>query len=132
NQWGIIYDQPIVLNRRQAGAAIEGAMRQRHVELEKLAVDTHGFTHFAMAVAKQLSFDLCPRLADTGDRKLFVPRGIEVPDVLLPITERLAIDNSLRRGWDPLLRIAASINGGWCSAVTALDLYGSAAKGDPA
>jgi TnpA family transposase len=67
-----------------------------------------------------------------GDRRLFVPRGIDVPDVLLPITERLAIEGSLRRGWDQLLRIAASVNGGWCSAVTALDLYGSAAKGDPA
>ena len=69
-----------MLNRRQAGAAIEGAMRQQHVELEKLAVDTHGFTYFAMALAKLLGFDLCPRLADLGDRKLFVPRGIEVPD----------------------------------------------------
>jgi TnpA family transposase len=132
DQWPIVYDQPIVLNRRQAGAAIEGAMRQRHVELDKLAVDTHGFTHFAMAVAKLLGFDLCPRLADMGDRKLFVPRGVDVPEVLLPITERLGLDNDLRRGWDSLLRIAASINGGWCSAVTALDLYGSAAKGDPA
>jgi hypothetical protein len=27
DQWGILYDQPIVLNRRQAGAAIEGALR---------------------------------------------------------------------------------------------------------
>jgi TnpA family transposase len=131
DQWPIIYDQPIVLNRRQAGAAIEGAMRQRHVELEKLAVDTHGFTHFAMTVAKLLGFDLCPRLADLGDRKLFVPRGIEVPDVLASITERLAVGNTVRQGWDPLVRIAASINGGWCSAVTVLDMYGTAAKGDP-
>ena len=107
-------------------------MRQRHVELEKLAVDTHGFTHFAMTVAKLLGFDLCPRLADLGDRKLFVPRGIEVPDVLIPITERLALGNARRRGWESLVRIAASINGGWCSAVTVLDLYGAAAKGDPA
>jgi TnpA family transposase len=132
DQWPIIYDQPIVLNRRQAGAAIEGAMRQQHVELEKLAVDTHGFTYFAMALAKLLGFDLCPRLADLGDRKLFVPRGIEVPDVLLPITERLTLGNTVRRGWDSLVRIAASINGGWCSATTVLDLYGAAAKGDPA
>jgi hypothetical protein len=27
DQWGILYDQPNVLNRRQAGAAIEGALR---------------------------------------------------------------------------------------------------------
>jgi TnpA family transposase len=132
DQWPIIYDQPIVLNRRQAGAAIEGAMRQRHVELEKLAVDTHGFTYFAMALAKLLGFDLCPQLADLGDRKLYVPRGLEVPDVLLPITERLTLGNTVRRGWDALVRIAASVNGGWCAATTVLDLYGAAAKGDPA
>src|SRR5208337_3613561 len=34
DQWTVIYGQPIVLNRRQVAAAIEGAMRQRHVELE--------------------------------------------------------------------------------------------------
>jgi TnpA family transposase len=55
-----------VLNPRQAGAAIEGAMRQRHVELEKLAVDTHGFTHFALAMANLLGFGLCPRLDKVG------------------------------------------------------------------
>lgn len=32
DQWSIFYDQPIVLNRRQAGAAIEGALRQTTVE----------------------------------------------------------------------------------------------------
>ncbi len=46
DQWGILYDQPIVLNRRQAGAAIEGALRQKQVDrLERVAVDTHGFTY---------------------------------------------------------------------------------------
>jgi len=51
DQWGILYDQPIVLNRRQAGAAIEGALRQRQIDqLERVTVDTHGFTHFAMAL----------------------------------------------------------------------------------
>ena len=130
DQWPIIYDQPIVLNRRQVGAAIEGALRQRHVELEKLAVDTHGFTYFGMTIAKLLGLDLCPQLADLGDRKLFAPRGIEVPDVLAPITERLALGNNVRRGWDALVRIAASIDAGWCSPITALDMYGSAARGD--
>ena len=53
DQWGILYDQPIVLNRRQASPAIEGALRQQHVDrLERMVVDTHGFTHFAMALAK--------------------------------------------------------------------------------
>lgn len=47
DQWAIIYDQPIVLNRRQAGAAIEGVLQQEVAQLQRLAVDSHGFTHFA-------------------------------------------------------------------------------------
>ena len=62
DQWPIIYDQPIVLNGRQVGAAIDGALRQRDVELEKLAADTHGFTYFGMTIAKLLGLDLCPQL----------------------------------------------------------------------
>ena len=37
----------------------------------------------------------------------------------------------LRSELDGLVRIAASIHGGWCSAVLALDRYGSASRGDP-
>ena len=47
-QWGIIYDQAIVLGQRQAGAAIEGMVRQTAAtEVERLAVDTHGYTDLA-------------------------------------------------------------------------------------
>jgi TnpA family transposase len=42
NQWPIIYHQPIVLGNRQAGAAIEGVVRQERIDLDWLAVDTHG------------------------------------------------------------------------------------------
>lgn len=49
DQWGITYDQPIVLNKRQAGAALEDAPSQRQVELSRVAVGTHRFTHAAMA-----------------------------------------------------------------------------------
>jgi hypothetical protein len=60
--WSVIYDQPIVLNERQAGAAIEGAIRQREVELDRLAVDTHGYTEFAMAIAKLAIFAHPPKM----------------------------------------------------------------------
>jgi hypothetical protein len=42
DRWGIFYAQPIVLNERQAGAAIEGVVRRERVEASQLAVDTHG------------------------------------------------------------------------------------------
>jgi TnpA family transposase len=61
DQWGIAYDQPIVLNQRQAGAAIEGVLLQRLVPIDRLAVDTHGYTDVAMGLARLLGFSLCPR-----------------------------------------------------------------------
>ena len=131
DQWTVIYDQPIVLNQRQAGAAIEGALRQSHVELEELAVDTHGFTHFAMAFAKLLGLDLCPRLAGLGQRKLLIPRGIDIPAVLKPVTERVPLGPKVKEGWEGLVRLAASVDGGWCQATYVLDRYGSAGRGDP-
>ena len=40
--WSIVYDRPIVLGDRQAGVAIEGAIRQKEIQIDQLAVDTHG------------------------------------------------------------------------------------------
>jgi TnpA family transposase len=132
DQWGIFYDQPIVLNRRQAGAAIEGALRQRQVErIERVAVDTHGFTHFAMALAKLVGFDLCPRLAGLKTRRLYLPKGLEVPHVLRPIVAETVSRRAVGRGWEGLLRLGASVKHGWDSASSALDRFGSAAAGDP-
>jgi TnpA family transposase len=132
DQWGILYDQPIVLNRRQAGPAIEGALRQQHVNrLERVAVDTHGFTHFAMALAKLVGFDLCPRLARLKKRKLYLPRGFDVPEVLRPCIAETVSRRAISRGWEGLLRLGASVKHGWFPATEALDRFGSAAAGDP-
>jgi TnpA family transposase len=132
DQWGILYDQPIVLNRRQAGPAIEGALRQRQVErLARVAVDTHGFTHVAMALAKLVGFDLCPRLARLKRRKLYLPKGLEVPAILQPVVAETVSRRAIGRGWDGLLRLGASVKHGWCSASEALDRFGAAARGHP-
>jgi TnpA family transposase len=132
DQWGILYDQPIVLNRRQAGAAIEGALRQQQVErLERVAVDTHGFTHFAMTLGKLVGFDLCPRLARLKKRRLYLPKGLDVPEVLRPIVAETVSRRKIGLGWDGLLRLGASVKHGWYPATEALDRFGSVAAGDP-
>ena len=134
DQWSIFYDQPIVLGRRQAGAAIEGVLRQTVVErLERVAVDTHGFTYFAMAVGKFCGFDLCPRLAGIRSRELYLPRGYRgaAPEVLKPIISPETISpRTLAHGWDGSARLSASIKGGWYPATDALDQYGSVSQGD--
>jgi TnpA family transposase len=131
DQWGIIYDQPVVLNERQAGVAIEGVVRQTSTLLQRLAVDTHGYTHLGMAVSKLVGFDLCPRLKNLRERRLYVPREMTVPDELLPIVERSLSLETVEAGWDQFVRLVASIEGGWTSAALVLGRLGSAARGDP-
>ena len=72
DQWGIAYDQPIILNQRQAGAAIEVVLLRRLVPIDRLAVDTHGYTDLVMRLARPLGFNLCPRLAMLRERKLYI------------------------------------------------------------
>jgi TnpA family transposase len=132
DQWGIIYDQPIVLNRRQAGPAIEGALRQEFSTLERVAVDTHGFTHLGMTVAKLSGFDLCPRVAGSRDRKLYLPRGFHVPERLRDVVRETVSLRTIERGSDPLLHVCASVKTGWCSPTYILERYGSANRNDPA
>jgi TnpA family transposase len=135
DRWGLFYDQPVVLNERQAGVAVEGVEQHNRAEdrirISLLAVDTHGVTNVAMAIAKLLGFDLCPRLRDLRERKLFVPRGWPVPESLEGVTVRRVSVKAIERGWDDLVRLAASIRAGKVSAVHAIHRLGSAAVGDP-
>ncbi len=134
DRWGIVYDQPIVLNERQAGVAIEGVEQhnrsQDRIRLALLAVDTHGYTNAAMSVAKLLGFDLCPRLRDLAERKLHLPAGFAVPENIERVTVKRLSLRSIRVGWDELLRLIASIRIGKINADLALRLLSSAAQGD--
>ena len=72
--------------------AIEGIEQHNsaadRIRISLLAVDTHGYTNPAMAISKLLGFDLCPRLRDLAERKLYLPRGFTVPDGLEVVTVR--------------------------------------------
>lgn len=128
--WGVIYDQPILLKERQAGAAIEGAVRQTATEdVAQLAVDTHGYTDFAIATAKLLRFDLCPVLEHMRDRHLHVPIGHMVPEEVTFATVGDIDMEKVEAVYDELLRVAASIHTGRCTAVQALQRFGSSARG---
>lgn len=131
DRWGIFHAQPIVLNERQAGVAIEGVVRQERVEISQLAVDTHGYTDFAMALSRLLGFDLCPRLRELRQRHLFVPRGMKIPEEIAAVCEASVDTALIETHWDNLVHLAASVISGHASAVAALARFGSAARGDP-
>ncbi|TDG02544.1 Tn3 family transposase [Paraburkholderia guartelaensis] len=135
DQHGIVYNQPIVLNERQAGVAIEGVTRHNENRddggLQRLCVDTHGYTNVGMTVSKLLGFDLCPRLRNLSERKLHLPRGMVTPAGLAAIAANEVSIKAIRDSWDGLLRVVASIHAGRVSAIVALQRFGSAAQGDP-
>lgn len=131
DRWGIFYAQPFVLNERQAGVAIEGVVRQESIETSQLAVDTHGYTDFAMALARLLGFDLCPRLKELKQRHLYVPRGTIIPPEIAAVCEATVDTALIEKHWDTLVHLAASVMSGNASAVAALARFGSAARGDP-
>ncbi|MBP8100592.1 MAG: Tn3 family transposase [Burkholderiaceae bacterium] len=135
--WALFHDQPIVINDRQAAPAVHGVeahnctRREDQIRLSLLAVDTHGYTNAAMAIAKLLGFDLCVRLRQLSERKMFLAWGDTQPEAL----ERLVVGKvslkKIRAGWMELLRLIASIRQGRLTAGEAIARLGSAAKGDP-
>ena len=131
DRWGIFHAQPFVLNEHQAGVAIEGVIRQEKLEISQLAVDTHGYTDFAMALARMLGFDLCPRLKELKQRHLFVPRRAKVPAEIAAVCEANVDVALIEKHWDSLVHLAASVMSGHASAAAALARFGSAAQGDP-
>jgi len=131
DRWGVFYAQPFVLNERQAGVAIEGVVRSEHIVTRQLAVDTHGYTDFAMALSRTLGFDLCPRLKELKQRHLFLPRGMSVPPELAAVCKSDVNIALIESHWDSLVNLSASVMTGHCSAVAAMARFGSAARSDP-
>ena len=93
-----------------------------------LAVDTHGYTNAAMALAKGLNFDLCPRLRNLAERKLYLPAEFKVPEGIERVTTKRLSLRAIRLGWDDFLRVLASIRIGRISAELAMQRLGSAAS----
>jgi TnpA family transposase len=85
-----------------------------------------------MLIAKRLGFDLCPRLTDLKSRRLHVPVGFDVPDAVRCVVDCDLDEAAMEAFHDEHVRIAASIYTGHCSAVLALERYGSDARGQPA
>ncbi len=136
DRYGVIYDQPIVLNERQGGAAVEGVElhnrgREDRVRLSLLAVDTHGYTNATMSIAKLLGFDLCPQLRNLLERKLHLPSGTKPPDSIERVTVVGVSLKAIIKNWDEMLRLIASIRTGRLSPSLAVQRLGSAAQGDP-
>ncbi len=81
-----------------------------------------------MALAKGLNFDLCPRLRNLAERKLYLPAEFKVPEGIERVTTKRLSLRAIRLGWDDFLRVLASIRIGRISAELAMQRLGSAAR----
>lgn len=136
NSYSIFYDQPIVLNTRQAAAAVQGAHwynsnQPEDRRLQWLAVDTHGYTNAAMAIGKLCGFDLCPQLARLPERKLMLLRGMAIPENLERLAIKYVTEKSIVDGWDPAMRVIASVHTGRVTPRQLLERLGSHAATSP-
>jgi TnpA family transposase len=84
-----------------------------------------------MTLACGVGLDLCPRLKELRDRRLFVPRGGEIAENLKGICRPKIDPAEAARQWDAMVHIFASVHIGHSSAITVLARYGSAARGNP-
>ena len=129
NQWGIVYDhrcwyrpaKPVPPSRVPCASRSRGSSDWPSILTAMW---------FAMALAKLLGFDLCPRLYSMRDRHLHVPRGFEVPTAIAYLVQHDVSLAPIRETWDELLRLIATIEQGWRSATAVLERFGSDARGD--
>lgn len=84
-----------------------------------------------MALARLLGFDLCPRLRELKQRRLFVPGGTAIPEEIVTVCVANVDTAAIEAHWDSLVHLAASVMSGHASAVAVLGRFGSAARGDP-
>ena len=84
-----------------------------------------------MAISKLLGCDRWPRLGHLRARRLHVPRDIAVPAALHPVVDADVSLSQVEARWAQLIRVTASIEGGWLSAGLALTRFGAAARADP-
>jgi len=131
---GIGYDQPITITQRQPGAAIEGALRQTLAPIQKIFTDTHGYSAWAMALSKNLGFDLCPRLKSFPDRRLHIPRDnrVKVPEALKDVCMPDISIKDIEDGWSEFNAVCDAVAAGRISAVLACERFGSASRGEKA
>ncbi len=131
---GIGYDQPITITQRQPGAAIEGALRQTLAPIQQIFTDTHGYSAWAMGLAKQEGYDLCPRLKSFPDRRLHVPKGnrIQIPESLKDVVLADISIKDIENGWKEFSAVCNAVAAGRISAVLACERFGSASRGEKA
>lgn len=111
---------------RDSTYVLDGLLyHESDLRIEEHHTDTAGFTDHVFALMHLLGFRFAPRIRDTGDTKLYIPKGDATYEALKPMIGGTLNIKHVRAHWDEILRMATSIKQGTATASLMLRKLGS-------
>lgn len=111
---------------RDSTYVLDGLLyHESDLRIEEHYTDTAGFTDHVFALMHLTGFRFAPRIRDTGDTKLYIPKGDAAYDALKPMIGGTLNIKHVRAHWDEILRLATSIKQGTVTASLMLRKLGS-------
>lgn len=102
---------------RDSTYVLDGLLyHESDLQIEEHYTDTAGFTDHVFALMHLLGFRFAPRIRDLKDTKLYVPKNGQDYSALQAMTGGHLNIQHIRKHWDELLRLAASIKEGTVTA----------------
>jgi TnpA family transposase len=88
------------------------------LDIAEHTTDTAGYTELIFGLFGMLGLTFAPRIRDLNDQQLYRPPGVEVAElaVLRPLLNKVFNEPTIADGWDEMMRVAASLKKGYCTA----------------
>lgn len=100
-------------------------MSRSELQIEEHYTDTAGFTDHVFGLMHVLGFRFAPRIRDLKDKKLYVPGDIKPYPTLANLIGGGINMKHIRKEWNEVLRLAASIKQGTVTALLMLKKLGA-------
>ena len=116
DQYGPYHSRVIDASARDATFVLDGLLdHSTELEIQEHYTDTAGFTDHVFALCHLLGFRFAPRIRSLTDYRLYF---VDSPPstVLDPLVGGRVSSPRIRKNWEPVLRLAASIQSGTVSA----------------
>ncbi len=116
-------------NARDATHVLDGLLyHETDLDIEERSTDTHGYADHVFGMMPLLGFRFAPRIRDLADLRLYTPGKIGPWQELEALVGGKLNTRLVEVNWDEVLRLAASIRAGTCTASLMLGKLGSYAR----
>ena len=125
DQYSPFSSKVINVGVRDSTYVLDGLLQhESDLRIEEHYTDTLGFTDHVFALMNILGFRFAPRIRDLHETKIYVPPGTGELGTLDEMIGGTINTKVIETNWDDVLRLAASIKQGSCSASLVLQKLG--------